>query len=110
MLTDILKKIGTNTLIYSLGGILGRAIGFVMIPVYTRYLTPADYGIIELLDLTTYLIGTIAADPKSNPIRKTLYSATLTLGNKCLCEMCRHNRKRIHDRRSNIRPGNEQWQ
>lgn len=30
-----------------------------MIPIYTRYLTPADYGILELLDLTVEILGII---------------------------------------------------
>lgn len=30
-----------------------------MIPIYTRYLTPGDYGVLELLDLTLEVIGMI---------------------------------------------------
>jgi O-antigen/teichoic acid export membrane protein len=37
--------------IYFIGDIARRGLGFVMIPIYTRYLTPADYGIIELVEL-----------------------------------------------------------
>jgi O-antigen/teichoic acid export membrane protein len=33
-----------------------RALSFVLLPLYTRYLTPADYGVLELLDLTLNLI------------------------------------------------------
>jgi O-antigen/teichoic acid export membrane protein len=33
------------------GDIVRRGVGFLMIPLYTRYLTPADYGIIELVEL-----------------------------------------------------------
>lgn len=37
---------------------LARALSnFVVIPIYTRYLTPADYGILELLDLTSFLVA-----------------------------------------------------
>lgn len=57
MLGDLLKKIGRNTLVYSLGGVLQRVLGFFMIPVYTRYLSPNDYGTIELLDLTSYIVS-----------------------------------------------------
>ncbi len=59
MITEILKKIGTHTLLYSFGNILSRIVGFLMIPLYTHYLTPSDYGTIELLDLTSYVIGMI---------------------------------------------------
>lgn len=59
MLIDILKKISKHTLLYSLGGIVSRMVGFLMIPLYTHYLTPSDYGIIELLDLTSVIIGMV---------------------------------------------------
>ncbi len=38
---------------------LSKLIGFFMIPVYTAYLTPADYGVLELLDLTMYVVNMI---------------------------------------------------
>jgi O-antigen/teichoic acid export membrane protein len=39
---------------------LARALSnFVVIPIYTRYLTPADYGVLELLDLTSFLVATL---------------------------------------------------
>ena len=31
-----------------------------MLPVYTRYLTPADYGVLELLGMTIDVIGMVA--------------------------------------------------
>jgi O-antigen/teichoic acid export membrane protein len=43
--------------IYFIGDVVRRGLGFVMIPVYTRYLTPADYGIIELVELFVMVAG-----------------------------------------------------
>lgn len=37
--------------------LLSKAVGFLMIPVYTHYLSTADYGRLELLDLTATLIA-----------------------------------------------------
>ncbi|MGE5112086.1 MAG: oligosaccharide flippase family protein [Acidobacteriaceae bacterium] len=54
---EVLKKLGKHLSVYGLGMLLSRAISFLMIPVYTHYLTPADYGVLELLDLTTYVLG-----------------------------------------------------
>jgi len=51
------KKIARHSLVYGLGVILNRVIGFLMIPIYTRLLTPSDYGVLELLSLTTDIIG-----------------------------------------------------
>jgi len=35
--------------IYAAGNISRQLVGFIMLPVYTHYLTPADYGVIGLL-------------------------------------------------------------
>jgi O-antigen/teichoic acid export membrane protein len=52
-----LKKISSQTLIYAVGILLSKAIGFFLIPLYTHYLTPEDYGILELLELTSFFAG-----------------------------------------------------
>lgn len=43
--------------IYGLGTVLAKAVGFLMLPIYTRLLTPADYGVLELLSMTGDAIG-----------------------------------------------------
>ena len=48
----LFRTLGRQTAIYSFGVILGRAVSFLMLPVYTRFLTPADYGLVQLLELT----------------------------------------------------------
>ncbi len=59
--------------IYGVFNILSRAIGFVMIPVYTRFLTPSDYGTIELLDLTGNLVSMFIGLSFSNSITRFYY-------------------------------------
>ena len=39
----------SHTATYAIGNIARRLVGFVMLPIYTRFLTPADYGVIGLL-------------------------------------------------------------
>lgn len=56
MFKDI-KTIAQHSVIYGLGIYISKAIGFFMIPVYTRFLTPSDYGVIELLNLTSWMLG-----------------------------------------------------
>ena len=46
------RRLGRDTVIYGIGMMLSRAVSFFMLPVYTRYLTTADYGIVNLLDMT----------------------------------------------------------
>src|SRR3990170_2706874 len=54
-----LKNLGKHTIIYGAGILLGRIVSFIMLPIYTRYLTPADYGVLELLTITTDVISII---------------------------------------------------
>lgn len=42
-----MNKLVKNTAIYSIGQILPRAAGFILLPIYTRFLTPADYGVVS---------------------------------------------------------------
>lgn len=46
-----LRRIFRQSSIYLAGDVIRRGVGFFMIPLYTRYLSPADYGIIELVEL-----------------------------------------------------------
>lgn len=48
-----LRGLVKHTLIYGSGVWAGKIISFIMIPVYTRYLRPADYGVLELISRTT---------------------------------------------------------
>jgi O-antigen/teichoic acid export membrane protein len=54
---DELKRLFKHSTIYGAGNVLGKMVGFIMIPFYTHYLTPADYGVLEMLDLSLVLIG-----------------------------------------------------
>lgn len=42
--------------LYGIGTISRQIAGFIMLPIYTRYLTPADYGVIALLTLSLAII------------------------------------------------------
>lgn len=53
------KKLLGHSMIYGVGAVLVKAISFLMIPVYTRYLSTKEYGIIEILDATIYIISTV---------------------------------------------------
>lgn len=47
-----IRRLGRDALLYGLPTILSGVASFVMLPVYTKYLTPADYGLLSLLDLS----------------------------------------------------------
>ena len=49
----------SHTGIYALGNVIRYMTSFVMLPIYTRYLTPADYGVLELLSTIVDFAGII---------------------------------------------------
>jgi O-antigen/teichoic acid export membrane protein len=57
---SIHREIGTavrHTFVYGVGSVLGKVVSFLMLPFYTHYLTPSDYGTLEILDLSLSLLG-----------------------------------------------------
>ena len=52
-----LKKTIGHAGIYSIGVLLNRSVSFIMLPIYTRYLTPENYGVLELLELTVDVVS-----------------------------------------------------
>jgi O-antigen/teichoic acid export membrane protein/glycosyltransferase involved in cell wall biosynthesis len=55
-LAQQLRRLGRHSAIYGIGGLVSRIIAVLLLPLYTRYLTPSDYGQIEtLLALTTVM-------------------------------------------------------
>lgn len=51
------KQILKSTGMYSIAVIAGKMASIFLMPIYTRYLTPADYGVLELLDLTSFIFS-----------------------------------------------------
>ena len=52
-----LGRLGKHSAIYGLGGLVQRILAVLLLPVYTRYLSPSDYGTVEtLIALTTVLV------------------------------------------------------
>ncbi len=45
-----------NTSLYTIGNILPQAAGFFLLPIYTRYLTPADYGIVSSMQVLSTML------------------------------------------------------
>ncbi|HEY2434200.1 MAG TPA: oligosaccharide flippase family protein [Vicinamibacterales bacterium] len=54
-----LKRFGRKTSTYTLGNFIYRGASFVLVPLYMRTLTPADFGILELITTIGYLVQTL---------------------------------------------------
>lgn len=55
-----LARVGRHGFVYLAGMLLSRAVAFVMLPVYTRYLTPANYGTLQLIVVTFEVVSIVA--------------------------------------------------
>ena len=61
-----LKELLRHSAIYGLGSIVARVIAVLLLPLYTRYLSPSDYGLIEtLIALSAVLTALVAQAMKS---------------------------------------------
>ncbi len=54
---EIVRHVAT----YSVGILIGRLASIILLPIYTRFLTPADYGVLELLEISSSVINTLTA-------------------------------------------------
>ena len=52
---EVLKSVARHFVVYGLGNLLNKVVSFILIPVYTHYLAAAEYGTLELLELTQYI-------------------------------------------------------
>lgn len=56
---NALIKIVKHSSIYGLGNFATKAIAFFLIPLYTAFLTPADYGVLQICNVTNSLLTII---------------------------------------------------
>jgi O-antigen/teichoic acid export membrane protein len=54
-----LRRLGKHSAIYGLGGLVSRILAVLLLPLYTRYLSPSDYGKVETLIALTTVIGIV---------------------------------------------------
>ena len=52
-----LKKLASQTAIYGLSSVVGRLLNYLLVPLYTRYFSPEDYGVVtELYAYVAFLV------------------------------------------------------
>lgn len=66
-----IKRLGKDSVIYGLGDALKRIVTFLLLPVYTRYLTPADYGRLEILMVTLNILFTVGSQGMSSAFARS---------------------------------------
>ena len=64
-----------HTAAYTFANVVRRFVGFLMLPIYTRFLTPADYGVIGLMMFTLALFEPIFGARMGAAIPKFYFDA-----------------------------------
>ena len=56
MMKQQIARLSKSTFIYGVGGLLNRFLSFLVLPLFTAYLTPAEFGISSILAWMAFLI------------------------------------------------------
>ena len=70
---DKIRSLLGHTLVYGMGNLGGRLVGFLLIPLYTRYLTPVDYGVLAMVALADQLLFILLNMGQSTALFRTYY-------------------------------------
>lgn len=77
-----LRSLGKNTALYGVAGVVARVVGVLMLPVYTHYLTPAQYGLLALLDTTVEITSILFAAGTRAGLQRFFFKADTELERK----------------------------
>jgi O-antigen/teichoic acid export membrane protein len=66
--------IGKKSMIYVIGPALTNAVGFIMIPVYTRFISPGNYGAMELIGILTSIVGMLISMGVADSMSRYYYA------------------------------------
>src|ERR1022692_3674856 len=71
-----MNRLLKSSAIYTCGSLLRQVVSFLMLPIYTRHLTPADYGVVEMMSVVTSVLALIAGTHIGLATIKFYHSAT----------------------------------
>jgi len=73
-----LKRLAKHSAIYGLGGLVSRLLAVLLLPLYTSYLTPKDYGRVETLVALTAILVTLLRAGISNAFFRFYFDSSET--------------------------------
>lgn len=74
------KRAAKHLAIYSVGSTVRQLAGFIMLPIYTSYLTPEDYGVVGLLVVMISLFELVLGARLTQSVPKYYYDAEDDIG------------------------------
>lgn len=70
------RRLGKNTLVYGAASIASRVVSVVMLPFYTRYLSPTEYGLLQLLDISVEVTALLFTAGIRSGLQRFYFKAT----------------------------------
>ena len=70
------KLLARHSIIYGIGTSANKIVGFLLLPIYTQYLTTREYGIKELVGLSTDILGILLATAISSAFYRFYFDYT----------------------------------
>lgn len=71
-----------DTVIYGVGIVMRRAAALIMLPVYTRLLTPTDYGLLQMLDITLDVASILMSAGMTAGVMRFYFKASTERGKR----------------------------
>lgn len=68
-----IKKLLSHSLVYGLGNSANRIVGFLLLPLYSRYLSPEDYGVLALVGMFGEVLFILTNMGQSSAIFRTYF-------------------------------------
>lgn len=68
-----IKKLLSHSLVYGLGNSANRIVGFLLLPLYSRYLPPEDYGVLALVGMFGEILFILTNLGQSSAIFRTYF-------------------------------------
>lgn len=70
------RSVGTSAVWYTVAILISRLISVLMLPVYTRYLSPRDYGVLQMLAMTSDIAAILLTAGMSSGVQRFYFKAT----------------------------------
>ena len=84
MIKEAVLKLGKHSLIYGLGNVATKIVAILLLPLYTAYLTPSDYGILQICNVLHSIIVIILLMGSSSALFKVYYNESKTENRKII--------------------------
>jgi O-antigen/teichoic acid export membrane protein len=72
-----MKKLVSNAAIYTMGNVLPQALNFLLLPIYTRFMTPSEYGIVQSVTVLSSIFTILFTLAMERSLYRLYYDYTI---------------------------------